>query len=66
MPQRLVTLCISFVVILLLLTAGSLFGLDQEVVFQDDFSGGSMENWMLTLGDWHSENNSFCTISCGT
>jgi hypothetical protein len=43
----------------------NLTAFDQEIIFEDNFDGGSMENWMQSLGDWSSENNSLCTILCG-
>jgi hypothetical protein len=60
----------SFVILLTLLTLGPISGdlqaYDQVLIFSDDFSAGSVENWIQLLGEWTAESYEFCMLECGT
>ena len=48
--------------LILLLTGGNI--LADQVLFQDDFDSGSMENWVLMLGEWNIPDGKFCVEEC--
>ena len=60
----------SLVILLILFTlspfSGDLSAYDQVLLFSDDFSSGSVENWFQELGEWTAENFEFCQLECGT
>jgi len=39
---------------------------DHVLIFEDDFSDGSMENWFQELGSWTAQDFEFCQLECGS
>ena len=60
----------SLVILLTLFALGPMLSdsnaYDHVVIFSDDFSLGSAENWVQELGEWTAESYEFCQIECGT
>ncbi len=54
------------ILLALFVLASNLCAFDHVLIFSDDFSGGSVENWVQELGEWTAENYEFCQLECGT
>lgn len=66
MKQFLTSLAILLALFVLISISADLQAYDQVLLFSDDFSGASVENWVQELGEWTAENYVFCQLECGT
>jgi hypothetical protein len=60
------SLAILLALFILIAISSDLSAYDHVVIFSDDFSAGSAENWIQVLGEWTAENYEFCQLECGT
>lgn len=37
-----------------------------EIMFQDDFEGGTPENWQVVLGEWSVNDGAYCAVECSS
>jgi hypothetical protein len=40
--------------------------LADDIMFLDDFEGGTPENWNLILGEWSVDDGTFCAVECSS
>jgi len=37
-----------------------------DIMFLDDFEGGTPENWQVVLGEWSVNDGAFCAVECSS
>lgn len=57
-------LCVLIILFLQFSITSAAFA--DDVVFLDDFEGGTPENWILVLGEWQVVDGEFCAVECSS
>ncbi len=66
MRHRMSITFLSLLVLLILVFSVNLQAYQYTTLMHDDFYDGSMENWMVILGEWEVSDAEMCQLQCGT